>query len=109
MFQDREPYMRYLMELLPDKAYHITVDGGIEEISPDNGKEFRLDEAQNLVGGFIEIVYLSKQQIMVVNEEGKYDKANNVIATGIADLHGALWIGDYICGDVVVCPSSMLA
>lgn len=100
--------MRNLMELMPDKAYHITVEGRIDEISPNNGKAFQLEEVQKRVEGFIEIVYLSKDRIMIVNEEGKFDKEQNVIATGIANLFHALWRGDYICGDVVVCPSLML-
>lgn len=55
------------MKLEPTKAYHITVEGRIEEISPNDGQ-----------------------------------------ATTIAQLNHALWGGDYICGNVVVCPSSML-
>lgn len=96
------------MNLEPTKAYHITVDGSIEEISPNDGKEFELEEVQKKVEGYIEIVYLNDKQIMIVNEEGKFDKAYNPFATAIAQLHQALWGGDYICGNVVVCPSSML-
>lgn len=96
------------MELQPAKAYLITVGGDINEISPENGKTFELKEAQAHVEGYIEIVHLNKDQIMIVNEDGKFDKEYNVIATGIADLHKALWSGDYICGNVVICPSPML-
>lgn len=96
------------MELQLDKAYHITVGGDISEISPGNGKTFNLEEAQAHVEGYIEIVLLNDDQIMIVNEEGKFDKRYNVIATAIANLHNALWAGDYICGDVVICPSGML-
>lgn len=96
------------MELLPTKAYYITVDGTVEEIFPDDGKEFRLDEVQARVEGYIEVVCLNEKQIMIVNEEGKYGKGMNAVATGIANLHDALWNGDYICGNVVICPSSML-
>lgn len=97
-----------MMELEPTKAYHITVEGSIEEISPNDGKEFQLEEAQERVEGLIEIVYLTDTQIMIVNEEGKFGKPFNPIATEIARLHHALWEGDYICGNVVVCPSPML-
>lgn len=96
------------MKLIPTKAYHITVEGSVEEISPNDGKEFQLEEAQNRVEGYIEIVHLTEKQIMIVNEEGKFDKQFNPMATAIAELHHALWKGDYICGNVVVCPSSML-
>lgn len=96
------------MELQPAKAYLITVGGDITEISPENGLTFELEEAQAHVEGYIEIVHLNEDQIMIVNEESKFDKEYNPIATGIADLHNALWIGDYICGNVVICPSPML-
>lgn len=100
--------MRYLMELLHDKAYHITVEGEFIEITPEDGKEFRLDEAQQKVDGLIEIIYLNDLQIMIINEEGKFGKKYNPFATAIADLYQALWKDDYICGDVIVCPSRML-
>ena len=93
------------MELQPTKAYKITVGGDICEISPENGKTFELEEVQAHVEGYIEVVQLNKDQIMIVNEEGKSDKEYNAIATGIAE---ALWSGDYICGNVVICPSPML-
>lgn len=96
------------MELQPINAYKITVGGDISEISPKNGKTFELEEVQAYVEGYIEVVQLNKDQIMIVNEEGKFDKEYNAIATGIADLHKALWSGDYICGNVVICPSPML-
>lgn len=96
------------MELLSTKAYHITAKGSIEEISPGDGKAFQLEEVQKLVEGYIELVYLNEKQIMIVNEEGKFDKEYNNIATAIADLHRAIGSGDYICGDVVMCPSEML-
>lgn len=96
------------MELLQNKAYHITVRGEISQISPVNGKDFQLEEVQNKVEGYIEIVSLSERQIMIVNEEGKFNKDYNSIATVIANTHRALGPGDYICGDVVICPQEML-
>lgn len=96
------------MELLPTRAYHITVEGSVTETSPINGKTFQLEEAQKMVEGYIEVVYLNDKQIMIVNEEGKYDKEYNQIATAIAQLNGALSSRDYICGNAVLCPSEML-
>lgn len=100
--------MRYLMVLLHDKAFHVSVEGEFTEISPSDGKEFRLEEAQRMVDGLIEIVYLNNRQIMIINEEGKFSKKYNPFATAIAQLYQALWKDDYICGDVVICPSEML-
>lgn len=95
------------MKLEPTKAYHITVEGSIEEISPNGGNGFELAEVQKIVEGYVEVVHLNDRQIMIVNEEGKFDKAYNPFATALARLYHALWEGDYICGNVVICPCSM--
>ena len=97
-----------MMELDLTKAYLIDVHDNIEEVSPEVGREFSLEEVQRLVEGYIEVVRLKDEAIMIVNEEGKFCKKYNMIATGIADLHHALGHGAYICGNVVICPSSML-
>lgn len=96
------------MTLLPGKAYHVTVSGNITEIIPENGETFELGEVQNRVDGYIEVVRLNDVQIMIVNEEGKFSKEYNPSASAIAELHKAIQRDDYICGDVVICPSAML-
>ena len=96
------------MELLPTNAYLIGENDEITLISPENGEDFELEEAQKYVDGYIEIVHLNEDQIMIVNEEGKFYKGYNQIATGIAELHHSIGPGDYIAGDVIICPSGML-
>ena len=96
------------MELIPNKAYHITVAGKIEEIRPANGEDFELKEVQSRVEGYIEVVRINDEQILIVNEEGKFGRPYNPIASAIAQLNGAIASRDYICGNVVLCPSSML-
>lgn len=96
------------MELLHDRAYLITVSGDFLKISPENGKDFELKEAQKAVDGLIEIVYLNDRQIMIINEEGKFSKDYNPFATAIAHLFQSISERDYICGDVIVCPTEML-
>lgn len=96
------------MELLPTNAYLITEKCGVSQINPRNGKDFELDEAQRYVDGYIEVVRLTDDQIMIINEEGKFTKGCNQIATAIAHLHRAICQRDYIAGDVVICPSKML-
>lgn len=96
------------MELLPVNAYLITEKCEVSQITPKNGEEFELEEAQRYVDGYIEIVHLTEKQIMIINEEGKFTKNCNQIATAIAHLHNAIGRGDYIAGDVVICPSKML-
>jgi hypothetical protein len=54
----------------------------------------------------IEIVYLSRKKIMVIDEEGKLtDKAYNSKATRVAHQHGAIAPFDYIAGHALVCDS----
>lgn len=96
------------MELALDKAYIISESGDVREIKPENGSDFSLEEAQQAVGGFIEVVYLNDKQIMIVNEEGKFTKKCNQAATAIGRLNRALFNFDYISGDVILCPTEML-
>ncbi len=96
------------MEILPINAYLITEQCEVSQVSPKNGKEFELEEAQRYVDGFIEVVRLTEGQIMIVNEEGKFTKGYNPIATAVARLRRAIGERDYIAGDAVICPSEML-
>ncbi len=100
--------MLNLMNIFPDKAYLIKENGEICQITPSNGSDFVLEEAQGYVGGFIEVVRLNEQQIMIVDEEGKFSKVLNVFASAIADSYKAIRCNDYIAGDAVICPSTML-
>lgn len=96
------------MEMTPDKAYIISESGYVREIKPENGTDFSLEEAQQVVDGYIEVVNLNDKQIMIVNEEGKFTKKFNPIATAIARLNRALFNFDYISGDIILCPTEML-
>ena len=82
----------------------IKAIGGEKEITPKNGKKFELDEIQNLVRGYIQIIPLDEENVMVMDEEGKlkHNIANSK-ATRIAEQHNALFHGDYIVGDVIIC------
>lgn len=96
------------MEMIPTCAYLITEKYEVSQIEPKNGNDFGLEELQKFIDGYIEIVWLNDEQIMIVNEEGKFTKGCNQIATAIAHLHRAIGQHDYIAGDVVLCPSTML-
>ena len=76
----------------------IKSDGSRIVIEPKNGTDFQLSELQEIVGGMIEIVYLSNERIMVVNEEGllldlPYNADASVMAMNV------------IVGDVLICDS----
>lgn len=77
-------------------------NGEIIETEPKNGTDFSWEELNNIVGGYIEVAYLSKELIMVLNEEGKI---NNLPTNELATMlyQNSISIHDYICGDVLVC------
>ena len=75
----------------------------IVEIKPKNGRHFTLEELQGVVGGYIEIVRLSGNQFMVVNEEGKLmGLPFNSLATNALRL-AYPQSDDIIVGDVLLC------
>lgn len=88
-------------------AIFIKVSGEHMEISPRNGKQFELEEAQSLVGGYIQIISIGYGEVMVLDEEGKLKgKKENRIATIMAKDKKAIFQSDYIVGDVIVCKNS---
>lgn len=89
-------------------AVIITVEGDLKPCTPANGRDFKLNEAQKIVGGYIESVYLDDDTIMIVNENGKFEQIPNPVATIVALKKGAINQGDYISGDVIVCDTTML-
>ena len=78
----------------------------IEDITPDNGQDFTLEELQGHVGGLIEIVEIPNGYILVVNEEFLINGPPfNPVATSLARAANP---EAYICGDVVLCASGMV-
>lgn len=78
----------------------------IIEIEPKNGTDFSLEELQGVVGGYIEIVRLGGNQLMVVNEEGKLNRLPfNSLATNALRLVYPQ-SDDIIVGDVLICKLS---
>lgn len=81
----------------------IKATGEKLEVSPKNGKDYKLKELQSIVGGYIEVVQLNNDDIMVVNEEGLINgMAFNFYATYLAKKANPC---HYIVGDVLVCKS----
>ena len=90
------------------KYYKLQSMGGgvaaytVEDVEPQNGEDFKLEELQAYVGGLIEIVYLNDELIMVLNEEGMlHNLPVNPLATAIFQEHTGR--ADYILGNVLVC------
>ncbi len=86
----------------------MTATGATFGVAPANGEDYSLEELQRLVQGRIEIVTLTTNSIMVVNEEGKGVFPKNVKATVMAKALGAIFPEDHIAGDVVLCASDMV-
>jgi hypothetical protein len=79
----------------------LKADTTVEAIRPDNGTDFSFKELQGYVGGYIEIVRLPNNYILVVDEEGLLkQKKLNKKASELA--------GQPIVGDVVLCKSKMV-
>tara|TARA_R100001244_G_scaffold86809_2_gene66205 strand:- start:5736 stop:6086 length:351 start_codon:yes stop_codon:yes gene_type:complete len=84
----------------------IKSNGEEVQVNPSNGSNFDLEEMQTYVGGYIEIISMGNQTL-VLNEEGKLkglpinNRATQIFKGHFGDL-------DFIVGDVLVCPSEML-
>lgn len=88
----------------------LFADPAVESFTaPKNGTDFQIDELQGVVGGYFEIIPLGDQRIMVLNEDGKARKLPvNAAATKLAHEHRAISHFDFIVGDALVCPVSMV-
>lgn len=83
-------------------AIVIKTDGTKDALQPKNNKDFTLEELKSVVGGYIEIVQLTEDYLMVINEEGKLlDLPINVIATRV--YRASRNTDDFIVGNVLIC------
>ena len=81
-------------------AILIKSDATTAGVFPANGADFKLKELQGFVGGLIEIVYLTDDVIMVINEEGKDALPLNMMATVITDWNVTI----DVCEDCTIDP-----
>ena len=89
-------------------GYGVFIKSNGEEVhvNPSNGSNFSLDELQSYVGGYIEIISIGNQSL-ILNEEGKRNdlKVNEKATTMFKNQYGNV---DFVVGDVLVCPSEMV-
>ena len=93
------------------KAKLLKVSGEVMEIEPKNGTDFKLDELyKHLNCSLVEVINLNQDDIMVVDEEGKWASNNviNVNATKLAQENQAIIFWDYIAGNAIVCNRKMI-
>jgi hypothetical protein len=87
-------------------AYIYKSNGEVIETFPKNGKDFSLKELKEIVGGYIEVVNLG-DDYMVVNEEGKLiGLPFNLNATRVYQIFTK--IGEHIVGDVLICEKNQI-
>lgn len=93
------------------KAKLLKSSGEVMEIEPKNGTDFKLDELyKHLQCSLVEVISLNQDDIMVVDEEGKWASNNviNVNATMLAQENQAIIFWDYIVGNAIVCNRKMI-
>ena len=93
------------------KAKLLKASGEVMEIEPKNGTNFTLDELyEHLSRSLFEVINLNQDDIMVVDEEGKWTSNNviNVNATVLAQENQAITSWDYIAGNAIVCNRKMI-
>lgn len=74
--------------------------GSIKIVDPANGKDFSLEELNEIVDGYIEILHIG-DKLLVYNEEGKLQNLQyNATATCLINAAG---IKDYIVGNALFC------
>ena len=98
------------IELVNDlwsKAKLYKTDGTILEVVPANGTDFQLEELQSYVNGYIDVLDLNDNQIIVLNDEGKLQglPVNEKATEIFRDTYPTT---DFIVGDVLICDSKMV-
>ena len=82
----------------------LKTNGTQQKVTPKNGTDFQLDEMQEIVGGYIEIVRVCTGELIICNDNGKlYGLTINDNATLIAHAYKAIATDDFIVGDVLIC------
>ena len=89
-------------------AVKIT-DEGVSTPVKFEGDKPTLKEMQEIVGGYIQIIPLTRDKSVVLNEEGKLNQLSvNEQATQLARQESALIEGDCIVGDCLVIDNKLL-
>lgn len=80
----------------------IPIVGAIQPVQPRAGESFTLKELQTIVGGYIELLRVGRDELMFVNEDGKQlGLPLNIRATAL--MRGRIGADDFIVGDVIIC------
>jgi len=95
------PLRLFLTGMVQDQILVISATNNTLEYIKITGKEVELEQLQNLVEGYIELVPLKhKYLLFIVNEEGLlYDMPYNKLANKI--------LGIDVVGNLIICPKKL--
>lgn len=90
-----------------DMAQIIKSNGETKTVEPKNGTDFKLEELQAIVGGYIQIAYLRDDEIMVMDDEGKLKEKDLNLQ---ASLRYRRDVNPYdsVVGDVLICKTNQV-
>jgi hypothetical protein len=81
----------------------IRADGTVTKIQ-HVGRKFTLEEVQQLVGGYVQVIRMDDNKLLLCDEDGKSkDKPYNTTATRMARYQYHIKASDFIVGDVLLC------
>lgn len=86
-------------------------NGDSVPVVPKNGRDFKLGELYKLLEvKMIEILNLPDGRIIICDEEGKMNASGGMdqFNTYASDIYMRELNGDFIAGNVIICPSRML-
>lgn len=88
-------------------AQIIKSNGETKTVEPKNGTDFKLEELQAIVGGYIQIAYLRDDEIMVMDDEGKLKEKDLNLQ---ASLRYRRDVNPYdsVVGDVLICKTNQV-
>lgn len=80
------------------KMLNMALD--VVSVQPKNRKKFSLEEVQEIIGGYVELVHLDNDNILLCDEEGQLKMLPiNVLAIEKAKTMG--FKGEVLVGDVL--------
>ena len=82
-------------------AFIINASGDETEVIPKNGTNFELDELQEAIGGYIELVSLASGKLLIVDEEG-------LLKSLPINTKASMLARKPIVGTVIVCEDNQL-
>ena len=85
------------------KAHEMVCATETVKVEPRNGSDFSLEELHEFIGGWIEIVRLDNEKIMVVDEEGKLKGLPFNVAATLEYNDRTGRHDDIILGNALVC------